>query len=89
MVKGFAPTLLAAERVTPDALLMTTPPEPGKGETNSTPVICAADPLYSRVEEAPKVGATLTVAVPCINNVAFTVTAVNVFAPLPDSVRLL
>ena len=45
--------LTLLERVTPNALLMITPPDPVQVAGNSGPVVCAALPLYCKVAELP------------------------------------
>src|SRR4051794_20801642 len=55
IIKGFDPIFLALLRVTPAPLLlfMITPPVPLNVAGNSGPVVCAIDPLYSKVEADP------------------------------------
>jgi hypothetical protein len=75
---------------TPLAFSILTPPVPENVPGNSIPVVCAAEPRYSNVADAPKVGVVPdAVAVPCKESVPLIVVATGKFlAPEPEKVRL-
>lgn len=72
-------------------LSIMTPPEPANVAGHSAPAVNAAPLLYRSVAAAPNVGAAeaVTAAVPSIVRTLLTVIPVVVFAPVPDSVKLL
>jgi len=82
--------VLAAWSVTPFGLSIIKFKGPFAPETNSfAVVVCDVELLYSKVLFAPNAGELTQVAVPCKDNVPSTeVVAPNVFAPLPERVKL-
>ncbi len=66
-----------------------TPPVAANGVIHSAPAVRGVAVLYLSVAAVPYIGAAETVAVPSIERIPLTLTPVVVFAPLPESVKLL